>query len=68
MHMYWIISIWTLISTPNVPICKFQYQSMSDHYGNHHLLIIMLITVCLIIIQITIYLIIMEIWVQLSKF
>ena len=33
MYTYWI----TLISTPNVPICKFQYQSMSDHYANHHL-------------------------------
>ena len=37
MYTCWIILILTLISTPNVPICKFQYQSMSDHYANHHL-------------------------------
>ena len=33
MHTYWKI----LISTLNVPICKFKYQSMSDHYANHYL-------------------------------
>ena len=38
MHTYWIISIPTLISTLNVHICKFKYQSMSDHYTNHYLL------------------------------
>ena len=37
MHTYWIILISTLISTPNVPICKFKCQSMSDHYANHYL-------------------------------
>ena len=36
MHAYWIILILTLISTPNVPICKFNYQGMSDHYANHN--------------------------------
>ena len=56
MHTYWIILILTLISTLNIPICKFKYQSMSDHYANHlfdhkadyHLLIIMQIAVCMI--------------------
>ena len=28
MHTYWIILILTLISTLNVPICKFKYQNM----------------------------------------
>ena len=36
MHTYCMIFILTLFSTPNVPICKFQYQSMSDHCANHH--------------------------------
>ena len=41
MHTYWIILIPTLVSTLNVPICKFKYQSMickslSDHYTNYH--------------------------------
>ena len=35
MCTYWIILISTLIS--NVPICKFKYQSMSDHYAAHYL-------------------------------
>ena len=35
----WIILILisTLISTPNVPICKFKYQFMFDHYADHHM-------------------------------
>ena len=41
MHTYWIILILTLISTlipiPDVPIYKFKYQGMFDHYVNHHL-------------------------------
>ena len=37
MHAYWIILISSLMSTPNVPTCKFKYQGMSDHYANHHL-------------------------------
>ena len=37
MCMYWIILILTLISTLNVPICKFKYQSMCDHYAYHYL-------------------------------
>ena len=37
MHTYWIILILTLISTPNVPHCKFQYQRMFDDYADHHL-------------------------------
>ena len=37
MCAYWIILILTLISTPNVPICKFKYQSMFDYYADHHL-------------------------------
>ena len=38
LHMctYWIILILTLISTLNVPICKFKYQSISDHYTYHY--------------------------------
>ena len=36
MCTYWIILIPTLISTLNVPICKFKYQSMYDHYANHY--------------------------------
>ena len=37
MRTYWIIliSISTLISTPNVPICKFKHQIMSDYYADH---------------------------------
>ena len=35
MDAYWIILILILIS--NVPICKFKYESMFDHYANHHL-------------------------------
>ena len=27
----------TSISTPNIPICKFQYQRMFDHCRDHHL-------------------------------
>ena len=46
MHTYWMI----LISTPNVPISKFKYQSM----------IIIQITICLIIMQISICLIIVQ--------
>ena len=39
MHTYWIILILilTLISTQNVPICKFKFQIMFDHYIDHHL-------------------------------
>ena len=36
-HILDIFLIPTLISTPNVPICKFKYQIMFDHYGDHHL-------------------------------
>ena len=37
MHTYWIILILTLISTPNIPICKLKYQSMFDYYADHHM-------------------------------
>ena len=37
MCTYWIILIPTLISTPNVPICKSKYQIMFDRYADHHL-------------------------------
>ena len=33
MHTYYII----LISIPNVPILKFKYQIMFDHYADHRL-------------------------------
>ena len=36
MNTYWIILILTLISTLNIPICKFKYQRY-DHYTNQHL-------------------------------
>ena len=39
MHTYWIILSLTLISTLiptlNVPIYKFKYQGMFDHYVHH---------------------------------
>ena len=35
MRTCWIILI--LISTPNVPICKFKYQIMFDHCADYHL-------------------------------
>ena len=50
MYTYWILLILTLISTLNVPICKFKYQST----------IIMEINICLIIMQISICLIIVQ--------
>ena len=39
MCTYWIILILisTLISAPDVPICKFKYQIMFDHCADHHL-------------------------------
>ena len=37
MNTYWIILISTLISTPNVPIYKFQFQRILDHYEDYHL-------------------------------
>ena len=37
MCTYWIILILTLIPTPTVPIYKFEYESMFDHYANHHI-------------------------------
>ena len=37
MCTYWIILISTLISTLNVPLCKFKYQIMFDHYADHDL-------------------------------
>ena len=37
MRTYWIILISTLIPTPNVPTYKFKYQSMFDHYADHHM-------------------------------
>ena len=36
MCTYKIILILTLISALNVPVCKFRYQSMSDHYLFDH--------------------------------
>ena len=64
MHTYWII----LISTPNVPICKFKYQIMFDHYADHYLFdhyanmgTAVKYQGCLIIVQITICLIMMQI-------
>ena len=54
MLTYWKILVSTLIPTLHVSICKIKYQSMSDHYANHYLLIIMQITICLMIMQITI--------------
>ena len=37
MRTYLIILISTLISTQNVPICKFKYQSMFDYYADHQM-------------------------------
>ena len=60
MCTYWIILILTIISTSNVPICKFKYHSMIIMQITISL-IIMQINICLIIVHTIICLIIMQI-------
>ena len=60
MCTYWIFLMSTLISTPNVPVCKFKYQSMIimqnhhlfDHYADQYLFDHCETFICLIIMQI----------------